>query len=252
MSHSPRQHSTVGAGVNTVAFEHPNVIVDQAPTARIQEAEDLRRLVLGYRVSQAIFVAAALGIADLLASGPRTADELASAAGAHAPSLHRVLRLLASEGVFAETEEGRFALTPMAAALQREAPSPMRALARQIAQDAVWRSWGSLLHAVRTGESAFEHVHGVNLFAYNRQHPQERIVFDELMAAHSAAAVRAVAAAYDFARVETVVDVGGGRGALAIGLLEAHAHLRGIVFDQPSVAAHATEAIATAELAERC
>jgi predicted O-methyltransferase YrrM len=252
MSRSPRQPATVGAGVSTVAFEHPGVIVDEARTERIQDAEGLRRLVLGYRVSQAIFVAAELGIADLLASGPRTADELASAAGAHAPSLHRVLRLLASEGVFAETEEGRFELTPMAAALQHEAPGPMRALARQIAQDAMWRSWGSLLHAVRTGESAFEHVHGVDLFQHHRQHPEERIVFDELMTAHSASAVRALAAAYDFSGVETVVDVGGGRGALAIGLLEAHTHLRGIVFDQPAEAADARVAIATARLAHRC
>jgi SAM-dependent methyltransferase len=214
--------------------------------------DDLRRLVLGYRVSQAIYVAAELGIADLLASGPRTADDLASAAGAHAPALYRVLRLLASEGVFAETEDGRFELTPMAAALQREAPGPVRALALQVAQDAVWRSWGSLLQAVRTGQTAFEHVHGLDFFEYYRQHPQERIVFDQLMAALTAPAVRAVAAAYDFSRVGTVVDVGGGRGALAIGLLEAHAHLRGIVFDQPAVVADAREAIAASGLADRC
>jgi hypothetical protein len=177
------------------------------------DAEGVRRLVLGYRVSQAIFVAAELGIADLLASGLRTAHELASAAGAHAPSLHHVLRFLASEGVFAETEEGRLALTPMAATLQREAPGSVRALARQIAQDAVWRSRGACC-AMRTGESAFEHVHGVDLFGYNRKHRQQQIVFDELMTAHSSSVVRTVAAAYDLSGVQTVVDVGGGRGAL--------------------------------------
>jgi predicted O-methyltransferase YrrM len=259
MSHSTKQPSRAADVVNTIAVEHTDCcIVDEARTTHSEStqaatpAEDLRRLVLGYRVSQAISVVAELGIADLLASGPRTADDLAAVAGAHGPSLYRVLRLLASEGVFAETEDGRFELTPMAGVLRREGPGPVRALALQIARDAVWRSWGSLLHAVRTGETAFEHVHGVDFFAYYRQHPQERIVFDQLMAALTASTVRAVAVAYDFSGVGTVVDVGGGRGALAIGLLDAYAHLRGIVFDQPVVAADARQAIARAGLADRC
>ena len=214
--------------------------------------EDLLRLLLGFRVSQAIVVAAELGLADLLASGPRTTDDLAAAAGVHAPSLYRVLRLLASEGVFAETEAGRFALTPMAAALRRDAPGPVRAHALQIGQGAVWRAWGSLGHAVRTGATAFEHVHGVDFFGYYRQHPEARARFDQLMAAQTAAAARAVAAAYDFSPLRTVVDVGGGRGALAIGLLEAHPHLRGIVFDQPAVVAEARPAIEAAGVTERC
>ena len=214
--------------------------------------EELRRLVLGYRVSQAIYVAAELGIADLLAGGPRTADDLASAAGAHRRSLSRVLRLLASEGVFAETEDGRFALTPTAEALRRDAPGPLRSMVLLLGRDTLWRSWGDLLHSVRTGQPGFDHVHGVDFFEYFRRHPDERTLFDELMAKQTALATRAVAAAYDFSAVGTVVDIGGGRGALLIGLLEAHPHLRGIVFDQPAVAADARKAIAAAGLADRC
>ena len=116
----------------------------------------------------------------------------------------------------------------------------------------VWRSWGSLSHAVRTGETAFEHVHGVDFFGFYRQHPEEQALFDQLMAAQTAPVAPAVAGAYDFSRLGTVVDVGGGQGALALGLLEAHPHLRGVVFDQPAVAAGAREAIAAAGLSGRC
>ena len=215
-------------------------------------SEDLRHLILGFRVTQALHVAAELGIADLLAGGPRGADDLAAASGTHAPSLYRVLRLLASEGVFAESPDGRFALTPMAAALRRDAPGSLRPMALFHASEAIWRAWGHLLHAVRTGEPAFDHVHGTDLFTHLRRHPEEGAVFDQLMTNQTAPITRAVAAAYDFAPCATIVDVGGGRGALALGLLEAYPHLRGIVFDQPTVADGARQAIAAAGLAGRC
>jgi precorrin-6B methylase 2 len=215
-------------------------------------AEAFRRLYLGFRVTQAVYAAAELGIADLLAGGPRSADELAAAAGAHAPSLYRVLRLLASEGVFAETDDGRFALTPMAEPGTSRRSGSARAHVLFTAGPALWRSWGELLHSVRTGEPAFDRAHGVDLFRYLRDHAEEGLVFDQAMAALTAPATRAVAAAYDFSRVGTVVDVGGGNGALAIGLLEAHPHLRAVVFDQPAAAAGARAAIAAAGLADRC
>jgi len=214
--------------------------------------EELRHLFLGYRVSQAIYVAAELGIADLLAEGPKSAEELASACGAHAPSLRRVLRLLASEGVFAQDGDGRFALTPMAEALRGDAPGPVRALVLFSAGEAPWRAWTGLLHSVRTGEPAFDHAHGVGLFEHLRRHPEDRDRFDRVMTAQTAPFTRAVAAAYDFTRFGTVVDVGGAHGALALGLLEAYPHLRGIVFDQPEVAEGARRAIGAAGMAGRC
>ena len=214
--------------------------------------EDLRHLFLGFRVSQALYAAAELGIADLLVGGPRSADDLATATGAHAPSLYRVLRLLASEGVFAETPDGRFALTPPAEALRRDAPGSLRPMVLFGAGETLWRSSGHLLHAVRTGKPAFDQVHGVDFFEYFRRHPDEWALFDQVMTSHTAPVTRAVAAAYDFSPFGTIVDVGGGRGALALGLLEAYPHLRGIVFDQPEVAAGARQAIEAAGLAGRC
>jgi len=214
-------------------------------------SEQLIHLFRGFWVSQAIYVATDLGIADLLANGPRTVAELASAAGAHAPSLYRVLRLLASEGVFTEAEDGRFELTPMAATLRRDA-GPVRLQVLFLGQGATWRAAGSLAHTVRTGETAFNHVHGVDFFEYFREHPDERVLFDQLMVGNTAPAGRAVAAGYDFSKIGMVVDVGGGRGALTVGLLAAYPHLRGIVFDQPAVVAGAKEAVAAAGLSGRC
>jgi hypothetical protein len=169
--------------------------------------EDLRHLFFGFRVSQALYAVAELGIADLIGEEPQSADDLAAASGAHASSLARVLRLLASEGVFAETNDGRFAMTPMAETLRHDAPGSMRPQVRNGGRDTIWRSWGQLLHSVRTGEPAFDHVHGVDFFAYHRQHPDEGALFDQLMASQTAPLTGAVAAAYDFSPFETIVDV---------------------------------------------
>jgi ubiquinone/menaquinone biosynthesis C-methylase UbiE len=214
--------------------------------------EDLRRLLFGFLITQALYTAAELGIADLLTSGPRSADDLASASGAEASSLYRVLRLLASEGVFTETGDGWFALTPMADALRRDVPGSLRPNVLLNGGATMWQSWSHLLHAVRTGEPAFDHAHGVDLFEYFRRHPDEWAIFDQVMTNRTVLLTRAVANAYNFSPCKTIVDVGGGRGALTLGLLEAYPHLRGVVFDQPAVAEGARQAIETAGLADRC
>ncbi|GAC1513121.1 MAG: methyltransferase [Chloroflexota bacterium] len=213
--------------------------------------DELIRLFRSFWVSRAIYVAAELGIADLLAEGPLAVDDLASAVGAHAPTLYRILRLLASEGVFIEAEDGSFALTPPAAALRRDA-GPARLQVLFIGRDASWQAAGSLLHSVRTGETAFEHVHGVDFFEHLRHHPDEQALFDQLMVGNTVPVARAVAAEYDFSGIRSIVDVGGGRGALALEILRAHPHIRGIVFDQPAVVAGARDAIEAEGLADRC
>jgi hypothetical protein len=222
------------------------------PSTGSTPGQDLRRLVLGFRLSQAIYVAAEVGIAELLADGPRSAEELAAATGAHAPSLYRVLRFLAGEGIFAEMDDGRFSLTPMGELLRDDAPGSLRPMARQSASDASWRSWGQLLHSVQTGRPAFDRVHGVDFFEYYRQHPGEQAIFDALMRSYTEPVTRAVAQSYDFSPFSRVVDVGGGRGALTLGLLAEYPHLRGVVFDQPEVARAAQQAIEAAGQTGRC
>jgi len=211
----------------------------------------LYQMATGHYVSQAIYVAAKLRIADLLGNGPRRHDELATATGTDASSLRRVLRLLASAGVLNETEDGSFELTPIGACLQ-SGPGSFRAVAQLFGGPAVWSSWGHLLHTVRTGETAWHHVHGPDSFAYFTEHPEEGAIFDEAMGAFTAMVAIAVAAAYDFTPFRTVVDVGGGDGALLTGILAEKPALRGTVVDLPRVAEAARKRIAAAGLGDRC
>jgi hypothetical protein len=208
----------------------------------------LRHLVNGYQVSQALHVAATLGIADRLAES----DELAAAVGAHAPTLYRVLRALAAVGVLHEDEERRFALTPVGDCLRSDADEPVGGWAAMIGRPYVWQAWGELLHSVRTGESAFEHVHGVDAWTYRTRHPEEGEIFDRAMADLARRAHRTTLAAFDFSRFGTVVDVGGGNGALLLALLRAHSHMRGVLLDLPHAIAVAEGAIEAAGLTDRC
>src|SRR5262245_61718569 len=138
----------------------------------------LFQMATGYYISQAIYVAAKLGIADQLTDGPRSSDELAKATGAHASSLHRLMRLLVSAGVFAEQEDGRFALTPIGSYLQTETPESFRAVALQYTGPLHQRAWSGLLHSVQTGETAFEYLFGMEVFPYLTQHPEEAAIFN--------------------------------------------------------------------------
>ena len=205
----------------------------------------LRRLTNGYQVTQAIHVAAALGIADLLRDGPRGSDALAQETGTHAPSLHRVLRALGSVGVLHEGDDGRFALTAIGDCLRSDAPEPVGGWAAFVGRPYHWQAWGALLDGVRTGENAFRSVYGTDVWDYRAAHPEEGAIFDAAMTAIMLRANGHLLAAYDFGRFATVVDVGGGRGAFLNAIVEANPGLRGILFDQPQV-------VAGAVVGERC
>jgi len=201
-------------------------------------------------VSQALYVAAHLGIADLLAEGPQTPAALAAKSGTHAGSLRRVLRLLASADVFAEDADGRFELTPIGSAL-RSGPGSSRAAAQLIAGPMVWQCWGDLLTTVRTGEPAFPRIFKTDSFEYFADHPEEAAVFDEAMGSFTAVISGMVAAVYDFSGMHEVIDVGGGDGRLLTGILRAHPSLLGTVLDLPRLAEGARRQIAGAGLADR-
>lgn len=211
----------------------------------------LRQMLDGYKVTQMLYVAARLGIADQLEGGPRTADELAAATGADADALYRVLRTLASIGVFEEIGPRRFALTPLAEPLRTGHPDSLRSLAIFLGED-TYVPWGDLLQSVMTGAPAFEHVYGAPHFSYLTQHPEASARFDQAMSGNARRGASAVLAEYDFAGGGTVVDVGGGRGVLLAAILGAHPELRGILFDQPQVVAGAQPVLEAAGVAERC
>jgi hypothetical protein len=212
----------------------------------------LRRLVNGYQVTQGIHVAARLGIADLLRDGPRSSEDLAAATESHAPSLHRVLRALASIGVLHEEGGGRFALTEVGECLRSDAAEPVGGWAAYVGTPAHFESWSALLHAVRTGEHAFRSVHGTDVWDYRARHPEDGALFDRAMTDITQRANACVVEAYDFGRFGRVVDVGGGQGAFVAALLAAHPSMRGVVFDQPHVVAHAGPVLEAAGVADRC
>ena len=146
---------------------------------------ELMRLINAYQVSQALHVAASLGVADHLMDGPQPSDTLAQACGAHPGSLYRLLRALAAVGVFHEAEGRRFSLTALGSCLTGDAPGSRRDYARWIGTPSMWASWGNLLHSARTGECAAEFTSGVGAWTYRDQHPEERAVFDAAMTALS-------------------------------------------------------------------
>jgi hypothetical protein len=215
-------------------------------------AADLRRLIVGYRLSQALHVAAKLGVADHLRNGPMGVDELARAVGAHPDSFYRLMRVLASEGVFAESEPRRFELTPLAMFLQSEVPGSLRVRAIYDCDEAHWQAWGDLMHSVATGEPAFDHAHGVPFFEYMKAHAAVACSFNTVMTDQNALAAQAVVEAYDFSGLGTLVDVGGGHGSLLAAILAAYPPLRGILYDQPHVVAGARPTLEAAGVADRC
>lgn len=203
-------------------------------------------------VPQLLSVAARLGIADLLADGPRTSEELAAAAGAHAPSLHRVLRALASIGIVREDTRGRFHRTYFSDLLRAGVPGSLRPAAIARGERWWWDTIGDLFHAVKTGEIAFERRFGQHFFAYLASHPESAEIFDAYMSWPGQGRHRAVATSYPFASFSTIVDVGGGRGELLAAILAAAPRARGILFDVAGVAEKAASHLAGAGVAERC
>jgi O-methyltransferase/methyltransferase family protein len=213
---------------------------------------DLRRLINAYQVTQALHVAAVLGIADLLAGGGRTSDELAAATDAHPDTLYLLLRALASVGVFREEDDRRFTLTELGEDLRSDVPGSLAGWAAFVGRPASWEAWGALLHSVRTGENAYANVHGAGVWEHRSRHPEEQAAFDRAMTALTGHVNRSLLDAYDFGRFGTVVDVGGSHGTLLAALLAEHPDMRGVLFDQPQVVAAAEDALRAAGVADRC
>jgi SAM-dependent methyltransferase len=221
-------------------------------TPELPPQAQLFRLATGFYVSNAIYVAAKLGIADHIAAGKRTAVELAQATSTHAPSLRRVLRLLASAGIFTEEPKtGAFSLTALGECLRDNVPGSMRhgaLLFGGITQAA----WNDLLYSVATGKPAFEHIHKADPFTYFAAHPDQAVIFDKAMADFTSQISAAVAKAYNFSKFGTVVDVGGGNGTLLIAILKAYPGVHGVLYDQPQAVAAAGENFRAAAMLKRC
>jgi hypothetical protein len=226
----------------------PPPAATQEPPPHIQVIQ----LATSYWASRALYAIAYFGIPDQLKDGPEGVERLAAATGTHAPTLHRVLRLLASYGLFQMDEAGRVALAPLGASLQSDAPGAARSTVLALGGEWIWSAFGEVLHSLRTGQTGMEKAHGQGIFDYLGQHPEEAGHFNAAMIGIHGSEPAAVAQAYDFSSIGTLVDVGGGTGNLLGTILKAHPHLRGVLFDLPHVAAEAEQRIAAAGLAARC
>jgi SAM-dependent methyltransferase len=211
----------------------------------------LRGLLDGHRSTALLYVAAKLGLADLLANGPRSSAELAQVLGAHAPSLHRILRGLAALGVCSEEHDGRFGLTGLGKHLQASARGSLRSLAILSGEERA-AAWGGLVHSAMTGETAFNRVFGMSEWEHRERHPELNECFNESLTESTARTAGAILRAYDFAAFHTIADVGGGHGALLAAILEAHPSVTGILFDQPHVVAGAGPCLEAAGVHARC
>lgn len=222
------------------------------PKTEVSPHSGLIRLLMGNRPVSAIYVAAKLGIPDLLRDGPRSVEELArEAEGIDADALRRLLRVLAGLGIFYEDDSARFGLTPMASLLRTDVPGSLRPVALWSGGIA-YRVFGELEYSVRTGEPAFERLYGMEFFEYLATHPDAGSLFDAFMARTTASVAPAVVGAYDFHGLHTIVDVAGGRGELLATILNTGSELRGVLFDRPSVIQGARPFLQNAGVADRC
>ncbi|HEX6810611.1 MAG TPA: methyltransferase [Planctomycetota bacterium] len=223
----------------------------QNPSQSLPPQVQLFQMITGFAVSQAIFVAAKLNVAERVAAGAVGVEQLAREVGADPDALYRLLRALASVGVFTEAAPRRFGNTPLSECLRRGVPGSQHAGALMIS-DLCYPSFGELRKSVETGRPAFDTVFGAPIFDYLARHPEQGRGFDDAMASIHGPETAAMIAAYGFGRFKTIVDVGGGNGSTLIEILASAPQARGIVFDLPSVVERTTPAIRAAGLEGRC
>jgi hypothetical protein len=217
----------------------------------VAPAEQMLALLNGHCLEQGLYVAAMLGIADLLDNGPKSADELATATGTDRQSLYRLLRALASIGVFREEPTGNFGLTSLGVTLQADAPNSVRDRAIFYGAASMWGVWSQLLHSVKTGQSACEHVHGMPFYEYASHHPDIGAPFNRYMSKMSEMHNAAILESYDFSDIRKICDVGGGLGTTLAAILHRYPTLKGILFDRLAVVEQ-TQVLRTAGVAGRC
>ena len=210
---------------------------------------EMMKFILGKWISKPIYVVAKLRIADILSDGPKSIEELAQMINVHASSLYRVMRALACLGIFYEKNDGRFELTPMAECLKSDALRPISLMMHSDWHD---RAWDNLLESVKTGEKAFDKVHGMPIFDWFRENPQAAQIYNEANAIKAITSHRAIIGAYDFSGISSLTDIGGGNGSLMVEILKANPLLSGVVAELPSVVMTAKDFIHNQGFESRC
>ena len=207
----------------------------QTPPPHIQ----IIQMGTGYWVSRLVGAAASLGLADQLANGPRSAADLAGPTGTNPRALHRLMRSLAGFGILSQDGGDKFALTELGDALRSDAPGSARSTILAMSGTWMWRAFGEFQYSLETGKTAMEKVFGMPLFDYLAQHPKESAQFSEAMVGIHGPEPPAVAEAYDFSSVGSIVDVGGATGNMLAHILARYPQPRGVLFDRSHVVAEA-------------
>jgi hypothetical protein len=224
----------------------------ESVTSRLGNASQvLMQMMTGFWVSQSIYTVAKLGVADQLKEGPQSVADLARRLNAHEENLYRVMRALASLGIFREAEDRVFELTPVAALLDSDSPNSMRPIALMLGEEN-YHAWGNLCRAIQDGESPFEAAYGMNAYAYFEQHPDAAGNFNSAMTALVSNENAAILEAFDFSQFNTIVDVGGGHGMLLSAILKRYSAPGGVLFDLPKVVAGAGALLRSQGIEERC
>jgi hypothetical protein len=211
----------------------------------------LFQMASAYWISQAIYVAAKLGMADIIADSPKSCEEIARAARADEDSLHRLMRVLCMLGVCRVTDSGKFALTEFGKPLQSEISGSMRSMVLTLGE-VHYRAWGRLCESVQSGDPGFPMVFGADMFQFLEHNSEAGDVFNLAMTDYSAFVACAVLLSYDFSGIKSIVDVGGGHGTLMTGILEVYPKLCGVLVDLPSVIRAAKEGIESHPCSHRC
>lgn len=220
---------------------------NQAPPPTVQ----MMQMITGFWTSCCVYAAAKLNIAEILKEKSQTADQLAEATHCDAPSLYRVLRALSSVGVFRENEKKQFESTPLGDTLQSDIPGSMKAMAIAQLGDH-FNAWGNLVYSIKTGHIAFDNIEGMSVWKYYEMHPDEGVNFMKAMTGLTGAVIQHVLPEYDFSAFQTIVDIGGGNGALLMAVLDRTPHAKGIVFDEEYVVAETKNSIRQKGFDERC
>ena len=213
----------------------------------------LSEMINGVKYTQLVYVAAKFGIADLLKDGPKSPDDLAESIGANRRNLYRVLRALASLGIFSENQDGMFDLTVKAEPLQSDVPESVRV--RAIAWGGEWfyRPWGGLLDNVKTDQPAFDRIFHMGFWEYLVSNSEAGEAFDQLMTTNRFSGdLTAVMSTYDFSGISRIVDVGGGQGWLISAILKANPDMQGVLFDRPTVIEGARRLVESEGVSDRC
>ena len=211
----------------------------------------LSQMLRGYQYSQLLYIAAKTNMADILADGEKDIAELARLIGAKEEILGRVIHGLILCGLMTRNETGRFQLTPLGESLRSDAPGSLSEWAIFIGE-VYYPAWGGLLHALRTGQTAFDHIFQMGAFEYLEQNPDARKRFNQFLLQSTKQISGVFLNAFDLSSAKRIVDIGGGQGAFLCMILQACPHLQGILFDRPSAMEDARKQVKTAGLSDRC